>query len=924
MKEKKKETLVTKLNNKQEISYETKSSKEVVKELCSDEVNGLSNQEAEDRLAKDGLNALAEAKKDNLFITFIKQFNDPMIYILIAAAIISLVVAIIEHSEEWIDSIIIFAVILLNATIGTVQEAKASKALEALKKMSSPRASVRRNGEIVSIDSTKLVVGDIVIVEEGNVIPADLRMIKTVNFKADESSLTGESVPVEKNADIVFNKEVGIGDRVNMAFSSSICSYGRGEGVVVATGMNTQIGRIASLLNSEEDNQTPLQKKLGELSKLLGITAVCIVILMLIVSLFKIDYSLGEYWDEIIQSFLLAISLAVAAVPEGLTAVVTIVLSLGVQRMAKAHTIVKKLPSVETLGAVDVVCSDKTGTLTQNKMTVVQAYVNSKLNKVENFEKGELDFLANGMTLCSNASIETGEYGDPTEIALVKLAQDLGNKKSALEAKYPRVDEYPFDSVRKMMSTQHTFEGKSIIFTKGALDSILKHTVSILDNGKVRKITQKDIDMIHEASSKMSSEALRNLALAYKEDDSLTEDNLIFVGLVGMIDPARKEAKPAVNLFRSASIRTIMITGDHVDTAYAIAKDLTIAENRNQCMSGAEIDQLSFDELREVVKTTNVFARVSPDNKVSIVKALKANNEIVAMTGDGVNDAPSLKAADIGIAMGITGTDVAKGAADMVLTDDNFASIEKAVEEGRNIYNNVKKTIIFLLSSNLAEVLVIFLATACFSLPSPLVSIHLLWVNLITDSLPALALGTDKKDKDIMKDKPRKADESLFAHGAIWQIVVYAIIFTIVTLGAFLAFPVVKGGCSPFDFKAINAYFDAHHDALVESQSLAFTMLAITELFHMFGMTDMRRSIIHVFKDKNFMLWGAFALGVLLQVAVTEIPGIAGENGFFKTRELTFVEWGYLILFGLAPIYVHELIIFVNFLIKKFKPATGK
>jgi Ca2+-transporting ATPase len=900
--------------------WETFSYAETISKLNSDSSRGLSQEEAEARLSQNGKNRLAEKKKESLLKMFILQFNDPMIYILILAALISLVVGIIEKSSDWVDSIIIFFVVLLNATLGTIQENKANKAMESLKKLSSPSALVRREGEVKEIKAEDVVVGDIVLIEEGNIIPADVRLIKTSNFKTDESSLTGESLPVMKNADLVFSKETGVGDRLNMAYMSSICVYGHGEGIVVGTGMQTEIGRIASLLNNEEETKTPLQKKLDELSKVLGFITIGIVVLMLLVSLLRTDWS-GNVYQNLIENFLLAISLAVAAVPEGLTAVVTIVLSLGVQRMAEAHTIVRKLPSVETLGAVDVVCSDKTGTLTQNKMTVVEGYVDGKILKSEDIDSQDGIFLSQGLSLCSNAEIDGGRFGDPTEIALVEFASSKGFKKKELESRYQRIDEYPFDSVRKMMSTKHVGpEGKKVVFTKGALDSILKHTSYILSSGQVREITPQDLDSIKDASFQMSSKALRILALAYKESDELTEDKLIFVGLVGMVDPARKEAKPAVGLFKKASIRTIMITGDHKDTALAIAKELSIAENESQCMSGSEIDALTFDQLKEKVRTINVFARVSPDNKVSIVKALKANGEIVAMTGDGVNDAPSLKAADIGIAMGITGTDVAKEAADMVLSDDNFASIEKAVEEGRNIYNNVKKTIIFLLSTNIAEVLIIFLTTACFGLPTPLISIHLLWVNLITDTFPALALGIDKKDPHIMEQKPRKADESLFANGAVNQMIIYSVLITLITIASFLYFPVVKGGCSFVDFNAINAYFAIAENGvyvnLEEAQSTAFTVLSLSELFHMFGMSDTKRSFIHVFKEGNYMFFISFASGLLLQILVTEIPGI---TSFFHTYQLSAKEWGFSLLLAAAPLYLHEILVFASFVKDKWK-----
>ena len=895
--------------------WETKSSKETIKTLCSNAEAGLTLQEAKERLEKDGPNELAEEKKESLLLIFIKQFNDPMIYILIAAAVISAVVGILESSTDWVDSIIIAFVILMNSTIGTVQENNANKAMEALKKMSSPTAIVRRDGKISEIKASELVKGDIVIIEEGNIIPADIRLIFTSNFKSDESSLTGESVPVMKDADLVFSDETAIGDRLNMAYMSSVCVYGHGEGIVVGVGMKTEIGKIATLLNNSEETLTPLQKKLNELSKILGFITIGIVVIMLAVNMFQVDWTSGSeaIWDEIIENFMLAISLAVAAVPEGLTAVVTIVLSLGVQRMVKTHTIVRKLPSVETLGAVDVVCSDKTGTLTQNKMTVVEAYIPGKQSSLEKFEKEEVELLAKGMSLCSNAQVDNGVFGDPTEVALVDFANKFEMHKADLETKTPRVDEYPFDSVRKMMSTKHQLsENEYRIYTKGAIDSILKHTTRILSDGEVRSITKNDIQHIDKACKTMSSKALRILALAYKNSDELTEENLVFCGLVGMVDPAREEAKPAVALFKSAQIRTIMITGDHKDTAFAIAKELDITDENGECMSGFEIDALTFDELRKKVKTVAVFARVSPDNKVSIVKALQANNEIVAMTGDGVNDAPSLKAADIGIAMGITGTDVAKGAADMVLSDDNFASIEKAVEEGRNIYNNIKKSIMFLLGTNIAEVLTIFIATSIMGLPSPLIPIHLLWVNLITDSLPALALGVDKKDPNIMDKAPRKADESLFAHGAVSQLIVYGLLFTLVTLAGFLFFP-LQNGYSLFDIEGIKTYF-LDELALEEAQSTAFTILALTELFHMFNMSDVNRSVFHCFKDGNKWMFGSFALGLLLQILVIQIPGI---NTFFHTVQLSGMEWLFIVLIAAAPIYLHEIIVLFKWIARK-------
>ena len=899
--------------------FQNKSIKEVQDELGSSNA-GLSLDEVNLRKEKYGLNELKGKKKKSIFLMFLSELNDPMIYILIVAAIISLTVSLIEifkngdtGNTDWIDTIIIMVVVLFNAIIGTVQEAKANKAVEALKKMSSPYSLVRRDGKVKEVKANELVPGDIVLIEEGSIVPADLRLIESVNLKIDESSLTGESVPVTKDASQVLDEATPIGDRVNLAYSSSIVSYGRGEGIVIGTGMNTEIGNIASMLDDNEVELTPLQKKLNKLSKLLGYVTIGIVIVMLIVGLAYDGFAV----NALLENFLLAISLAVAAIPEGLVAVVTIVLSLGVERMSKVNTVVRKLPSVETLGSVDVICSDKTGTLTQNKMTVIKSYVDFKLEDGDKNVTDAKKFLASGLSLCSNASIEGGRYGDPTEIALVQYAQDIYLPKSKLEEKYKRIDEYPFDSVRKMMSTAHVDkDGKNITFTKGAIDSLLKNTTKILVEGKVRDITEDDLRRINKACETMSSEALRILGLCYKEENNLDEKGLTFVGLVGMKDPIREECIPAIKKLTAAHIRTIMITGDHVDTAFAIGKELGLVTEKNQCMTGAEIDALTPEELQEKVMTTSIFARVSPDNKVSIVKALKARGLTVAMTGDGVNDAPSLKAADIGIAMGITGTDVAKEAADMILTDDNFASIEKAVEEGRNIYANLRKTIIFLLSSNMAEVLVLFLATV-LGFPAPLISIHLLWINLITDSLPAIALGVDKNNnKALMHEKPRKASESLFAGESKYNLIGYAIVLTVVTLFGFLYFPVIDGSIGLFDIQGIINYFEASEHALREAQSCAFTILGLSELFLMVGFSDTDRSFIHIFKDRNWMLFLSVGLGLLLQVLVTEVPGI---TTVFKTVQLEAKDWGIIAAASLSPLIIHEIVALIKFIVRKSK-----
>lgn len=920
--------------------YEDKNAKETLSAFSVDPESGLTQEQAKQKLEAEGRNKLDEKKKDPWYVIFFNNMKDPMTLILFIAALISVALGIYtvvrepdlpfdEKFEQFVDVIIIFLVVILNATIGTIQEMKAEKALEALKKMSAPTATVRRDGKLIEIPAEEVVTGDIVILEEGRTVPADLRLIKTFSMKADESSLTGESVPAEKDASVVLTGESGVGDRFNEVFMSTPIVYGRGEGVVIATGMKTEIGRIASMLSGEEDEMTPLQKKLAQLSKFLGVLTVGVVILMLVVKIIwaLIQSNIAATWSD---ALLDSVALAVAAIPEGLTAVVTIVLALGVGKMVKVNTIVRRLASVETLGAVSVICSDKTGTLTQNKMTVVEAYVPGMMIKKDQFDshKENISLLAKGLSLCSDAKVEGGVYGDPTEVALVEFAMNLGMKKSDLEKTSPRINEAPFDSVRKMMSTLHSEEGKTVQFTKGAMDQVLKHTTHILDNGAVRKITDKDIDAIKDASSAMASEALRVLSLTYREGSEVEEDNLIFIGLVGMVDPPREAAKPAVSTLKKAGIVTIMITGDHKDTAFAIAKELGIADSESQVMSGDQIDACTDEQLQEKVKTCRVFARVSPSNKVSIVKAIKANGLTAAMTGDGVNDAPSLKAADIGIAMGITGTDVAKGAADMVLTDDNFASIEKAVEEGRGIYANIKKTVLFLLSSNIGEVVAMLIA-AIIGIPSPLIAIHLLWVNLITDSFPAIALGADKKPDDIMNDKPRDPKESLFSHGGYLITFGYGVIIGLITLAAFLIAPINELG----------AYNAAHPDAALslwdylssaseigqesvveEAQSMAFCVLAFSELFHMLGMTNTKKSFIYVFADKNPMLWIALFGGIALQFFVIEVPYI---NSFFKVYPLHDHPMDYLYVFLLAivPLLIHEAAVLVQWIMKKAKAS---
>ena len=664
---------------------------------------------------------------------------------------------------------------------------------------------------------------------------------------------------------------------------------------------------------------TPLQKVLEKLGKILGIICAIIVVVVFVVDALWIisgGVDAMKNLNSWIDALLSSIALAVAAIPEGLATVVTIVLSIGVSRMVKANTIVRKLPSVETLGAVSVVCSDKTGTLTQNKMTVLEAYTLDLYYKTEDFVENntskDLRLLAKGMSLCSNASVDEGLYGDPTEIALVAFANQFNMHKKDLEKATPRINELPFDSVRKMMTTLNNDNGNIIHYTKGALDSILKHTNRILDKGEIRSITKEDIDKIYEANSYFSDKALRVLALAYDNKEKIEEENLIFIGLVAMIDPPRAEAKPAVSKFKEAGITTVMITGDHKDTAFAIASELGIVETKDQCIMGEEIDKLSEEELKEVCKTCRVFARVSPENKVSIVKAFKANGNICAMTGDGVNDAPSLKAADIGIAMGITGTDVAKGAADMVLTDDDFASIEKAVEEGRGIFANIKKTVLFLLSSNFAEVFGM-LIIIILGFPAPFIAIHLLWVNLITDSLPAIALGMDPKDPNNMKQKPRNANESLFAHGGWWVTGGYGIVITLAVIIAYLSAFFMNGMYTWNDIA-----YCANEEVIHLAQTMAFTTLAFSELFHMLGMSNMDKSVFTIFKNKNYMMLVAFIVGVALQLFVVEVPGV---RDVFNTAgdKMNWTHWLITMAMSLLPLIVHEIVILVKFIIKKTK-----
>lgn len=880
------------------MNYEQKAHNEVCAQLEVSPAVGLTAEQAQERLVRVGANEFAAKKPKTLLGMFLSQLNDPMIYILFAAAAISLFL------HEIGDAIIILAVVLLNAIVGMTQEAKAEAALAALEQMSSPTALVRRDGRLIELPARELVPGDVVILDAGRVVPADLRLISSVNLKIDESALTGESVPAEKNADFIADEKTGIGDKLNMAFSSTNVTYGRGEGVVTATGMNTEIGRIAAMLGNEKDELTPLQKRLADLGKLLGILAVVICAAMFGIALIQ--------KRDVVEMLLTAISLAVAAIPEGLPAVVTIVLAMGVSRMVKVNTIVRRLPSVETLGAVSVVCSDKTGTLTQNRMTVEKVYTGGQSKAVSALSPADDKLFLNGFVLCNDASIQNeSRMGDPTELALLDMGALVNYSRETLEETYPRINEQAFDSDRKLMTTVHrTPEGEVIAFTKGAMDILLSRCTKIMDNDGPRPITDTDITAIESAASAMAKDALRVLALAVKYgDDTATEQDLAFAGLVGMIDPPRPEAKDAVQKFKDAHIRTVMITGDHRDTALAIARDLGIAEDEHQCITGAELDRMTQEELNERVDDLRVFARVSPEHKVMIVKALKSHGYIVSMTGDGVNDAPSLKAADIGVAMGITGTDVAKGAADMVLTDDNFATIEKAVEEGRGIYANIKKTVLFLLSANFGEIISMFSAIA-LGFAAPLRAIHILWVNLITDTLPALALGVDDKDKDIMKAPPRNPAESLFANGGFALTLFYGFVIAAITVGAFLFLPIrtLLSQNAAVSFDSIKQML-LDPAILTHAQTYAFVTLGVSQLFHAIGMRNTDKSTFAINHLSNKLMILAFFSGLALQIAVTEIPFL---TAVFGTVALTLQEWLILIALSAVPLVVHELIVLIK------------
>jgi len=876
--------------------FEQETISKLEKQLSTNARRGITDEEAAKRLEEYGENQLKEGKIKTPFQMFMAQLNEPLIFVLFVAAAISMLL------REFSDTLIIVAVILMNAIIGMIQEGKAQKALEALKKLASPTALVKRGGNYKEISAGDLVPGDVVCLEAGRQIPADLRLISSVNLKIDEAALTGESVPVNKEATFVAAGEIPLGDQKNMAFMSTSVAYGRGEGIVVATGMNTQIGKIAGLINETKEEMTPLQKRLADMGKLLSLVAVVLCAALFLIAIFQ--------KRNIPEMLITAISLAVAAVPEGLPAVVTIVLALSVSRMVKVNTIIRKLPSVETLGSVSIVCSDKTGTLTQNKMKVTKAFTNNMLLDIKNVDYLKNPIFFEGFILCNDAFISDGNrIGDPTELALIDMGMAKEISKESLQISRPRYKELPFDSERKMMTTLHSKGGEKVSYTKGSGDAILKRCSHILINGKPRPITGSHQRQIRQAMEVMASDALRVLALAMRSgDDSPRENNLIFVGLAGMIDPPREEAAAAIEIFKKASVKTIMITGDHKDTAFAIAKQLKIASRKEECISGEELDKLSENGFKEKIKSLTVFARVSPEHKVRIVKTFKALGHIVAMTGDGVNDAPSLKAADIGIAMGKNGTDVAKNASELILADDNFATIEKAIEEGRGIYENIKKSVLFLLSSNFGEIITMFTAVL-LGLATPLGASHILWVNLITDSLPALALGVDENDgKALMEKPPRAAGESLFAGGGLMCTLFYGCLIAGLSLTAFLNIPhayLTQAGL-PITLANIQSVL-AVPELLARAQTYAFTVLGISQLFHAIGMRNMSQSIFKMNLFSNKLMIVAFFVGIGLQVLVTSVPYL---TKMFGTVDLVFGEWLNLIFLSSIPLIAHELLLF--------------
>lgn len=849
------------------MKYYLESSSEVFGEVKSTE-NGLTSEQARRRSAETGKNKLAEGKKTPLILRFLSQFADPMIIILIAAAVISAITSVLQK-EFPSDVIIIMFVVIVNAILGVYQESKAEKAIEALQKMAAATTKVLRDGKVCEIPSEDLTVGDVVLLEAGDAVPADGRIFESASLKIEESALTGESVPVNKFIKAIGlegQKDVPLGDRKNMMYMGSTVVYGRGKAVITSIGMDTEMGKIAGALSSAKDEQTPLQKKLGQLSKILSFIVLGICVFMFAFDIVRALVTGTEMnLDFLLGSFMLAVSLAVAAIPEGLAAVVTVVLSIGVTNMSKKNAIIRKLTAVETLGCAQIICSDKTGTLTQNKMTVVEHYCDNE------------KMLAEGMALCTDVNLDDDGnlVGEPTEMALVAYSMSLGMNKNELLKSAPRVGEAPFDSNRKMMSTIHKTADGILQFTKGAPDEILKHCTKIFKNGEVSPLTDADRDAVLKKNKEFADRALRVLACGYKQLSCVPEDQspdnieneLVFCGLVGMIDPVRPEVKAAIEECRGAGIKPIMITGDHKDTAVAIALELGIIKDKSEAITGAELDDISDEDFKEKVTQYSVYARVQPEHKVRIVNAWKSRGMITAMTGDGVNDAPSIKSADIGVGMGITGTDVTKNVADMVLADDNFATIVSAVEEGRRIYDNIRKSIQFLLSSNLSEVMAIFTANLLgFTILKP---VHLLWINLVTDCFPALALSMEKGEKDLMKRPPRKSSDGIFAGGVGFDVVYQGLFVTLLTLAAYF----------------IGHFMEAGRWELTESadgMTMAFLTMSMCEIFHSFNMRSQHDSTVSMLLHGSFnkYIFGSTVLSLITTALVIEVPFLADAFDF--------------------------------------------
>ena len=866
--------------------WHTKNLSDIEETLDTNLKSGLDSKDVEERQKKLGKNILKETKKESIIVKFIKQFNDFMIIILIIASIISAMVSYMQKENDYFDSIIIIAIVILNAIMGLIQEERAEKSIESLKKLTPQVAKVLRDNKMQEINAEEIVPGDIIELSDGNYVPADCRITESYNLKIEESSLTGENEPVEKNADTILDKSkiLTLGDMKNIAFMGSIVVSGHGKAVVVETGMNTMIGNIANMINEEEAPETPIQKKLSEVGKILGILCLIICIAIFGIGLLK--------KIEPIQMFMTSVGLAVAAIPEGLPAIVTIMLSIGVTKMAKQNSIIRKLPAVETLGSSSVICSDKTGTLTQNKMTVVETYTYS--GNVGNHLLLELGCMCTDSLVQNNGLKNLQIAGEPTEVAIVSKALDEGINKNSLYKLMERVNEIPFSSDRKMMTTIHKKNNGYRTITKGAPDILINHCNKIYTNGKIEVLTEEEKLKIYNKNEDMANKALRVIAVGYKDTEYIdkSEKDLIFVGLIGMIDPPREGVKEAVDTCKKAGIKIVMITGDHIATAKAIAKELNILTSNDIAITGTELDRISDKELQRNIKKYSVFARVTPEHKVRIVKAWQKKGEVVAMTGDGVNDSPALKNADIGIAMGKGGTDVAKNASDMILVDDNFVTIVQAIRQGRNIYDNIKKAIHFLLATNIGEIVTIFLGLI-LGLDSPLLAIQLLWINLVTDSLPAIALGLEKEESGIMDRKPRNSKESIFADGLWGKILTEGIMIGVLTLVAFTM------GTKLYGIKV--------------GRTMAFACLGILELVHSFNIKS-EESIFKTGIFENKFLIGSFALGTLLQVVVIAIPFLAN---IFEMTTLNSMQWIYVALISMLPLIIIELQKLLNKIYKK-------